>query len=89
MSWSVGFTDTSGENEVFADDLTFRQSMILLRVFAGREMRKADELEMSEWNETISNINDICSDTGIMDDPDQWEDMEFNTPIGEYWIVQN
>ncbi len=89
MSWSVGFTGNPAVDELFDGDMSFPQGMRLLRVFVRRELKNSDELLISEWSETYSNINDICNDTGTLEDPDQWEDLEFDSPIGAFWIVQN
>lgn len=86
MSWSVGFRNHFDGDFTFAGDVTFRKGMRILRNLA---LTARDDSDVPELIKVISDINDICGDKGIMDDPDQWEDTEFYGPDITFWIVKN
>ena len=45
---------------------------------------------MQHFERILADISDIKDDPGIMDDPDQWEDMEFTDDKGEitYYVIE-
>lgn len=93
MGWSVGFTS----NEFDAQDVTlatvdtFSEGMRWLEAHISSILSKMDEMndEREEYQTLFADITDISHDSGIMDDPDQWEDENFYGDSIMFWLVQD
>ena len=90
MGWSVGYLQDDGEETHFANFATFGKGMAHLE---GHVLTVLDNMEESdnlrkEYETVFADIKDISRDPGIMDDPDQWEDLEFYTESGYFYIVE-
>jgi hypothetical protein len=92
MSWSVGYTKDGAEPVVLDDNVQFGEGMHLLVEGARKAIYEAEQSESNDMYQLemmLAVILDINNDPGIMDDLDQWEDMDFFGPEVTYWIVEN
>lgn len=89
MSWTVGIQHPGAFNYTYLsgleENLTFVQGLDRLLKAA---QERADVLNKTDAYLTlISDIELIRNDQGITDDPDQWEDMDFNGPFDDTWYI--
>lgn len=87
--WEVGFATNDGENTTFAHGLTFRDALERLRREVQKQQLRVSESEMFDLKETEDDITVILEDSGIVDDPDQWEDQEFWHDDGHYYLIED
>lgn len=93
MGWSVGFTCTEQD----APDVTlvtvdtFSEGMRWLEAHIVSILDDLPESDTfyEEYQTLLADIQDISQDSGIMDDPDQWEDEDFWYATITFWITQD
>lgn len=90
MGWSAGFTyqlPEGSKDVVLGDFTTFTSAIRALHTYAVKMQEGGEECET-----LIADIDDIRKDPGIMDDSDQWEDMDFPTDREDnlnLWIFED
>lgn len=92
MSWNVGFTYDGEEDTVLKEDVTFESGVNVLYRYVGNLLKRNEnneDVDLDAYEAVGGEISDIKDDPGIMDDPDQWEEMEFYGPSITLWIVEN
>lgn len=92
MGWSAGYTVDMNEktqlgvDTPLGDFAKFTDAIRALHAYATLLDEHVEECET-----LIADIDDIRKDPGIMDDPDQWEDMDFPTDRENnltFWVVE-
>lgn len=89
QTWSVGVEHNNGDElTIWADDVTFPEGMrILLEKVQNAYMEDSTDNNASDYLLIIGDITDITDDSGIMDDPDQWDDNSFYGPDDIEWFI--
>lgn len=95
-SWSFGYSDPFGSEEcsldvIWGEETTFALAVKALYDNVLAEAAKSESYQDDHFAQVLDDISGIMCDPGIMDDPDQWEDMSFHDELGEieYFVVQN
>lgn len=98
--WSFGYTTWVAEdtypdapyvqNDVFwGNASTFADAVRELYDNVLKLAAECEEYQNAHYEQVMEDISETMNNSDIMDDPDQWEDMEFTDNIGEitYYVT--
>ena len=93
MGWSVGFTSTEQDApnvHLFTSEY-YSVGMVWLEAHITSILDNMGEMDnlREEYQTLLADIRDISRDSGIMDDPDMWDDEDFYGDSVTFWIVQD
>jgi hypothetical protein len=76
---------------LIAEDVTFGEGMRKLLETAKFNLEhdesRMDDETHEEYNTLIEEISEIVDDPGIMEDPDHWQDFDFEGPNQTTWYI--
>lgn len=95
MSWNVGYTAYSSENDIIGREhileknVQFRAGMRTLLTKITNLVANANLDELSEYQRLETSIRRVVDEPTIMDNPDHQDDTYFDGDWYTFWIIEN